>query len=73
MFEMNADARKNAHGIKWRSKCFLPHNQQDFNEVQLAPSANEHRRERAEIDTVVAELMEGRKKLHINFREPFSS
>ena len=33
-FEMNADARKNARDIKKRSKRFLPHTQQDFNEVQ---------------------------------------
>jgi hypothetical protein len=71
-FEMNADARKNARDIGMRSKCFLPHNQQDFNEVQHAPFANEHRRERAGIDAVVAELMEDRRKLHFNFSEPFS-
>jgi hypothetical protein len=70
---MNADARKNARDIKWRSKCFLPHNQQDFNEVQHAPSADEHRRDRAGIvDVVVAELMEDRRELHFNFRQPFS-
>ena len=71
-FEMNADARKNARDIKRRSKRFLPHNQQDFNEVQHAPSANEHRRERAGIDAVVAELLEDRRELHFNFSEPFS-
>jgi hypothetical protein len=59
---MNADARTNACDIKWRSKHFLPHNHQDFNEVQHAPSANEHRRERAGIDAVVAELMEDRRE-----------
>jgi hypothetical protein len=69
---MNADARKNACDIKRMSKHFLPHNQQDFNEVQHAPSADEHRRERAGIDAVVAELMEDRRELHFNFSEPFS-
>ncbi len=69
---MNADARKNARDIKRRSKCFLPHNQQDFNEAQHAPSANEHRCERAGIDVDVAELMEDRRELHFNFSEPFS-
>jgi hypothetical protein len=69
---MNADAGKNARDIKWRSKRFLPHKQQDFNGVQHAPSANEHRRERAGIDAVVAELMEDRRELHFNFREPSS-
>jgi hypothetical protein len=69
---MKADARKNARDINRRSKRFLPHNQQDFNEVQHAPSANEHRRERAGIDTVVAELMEDRKELHFNFSVLFS-
>ena len=43
-----------------------------FNEVQHAPSADEHRRERAGIDAVVAELMEDRRELHFNFSEPFS-
>jgi hypothetical protein len=62
-FEMNVDARKNAHDIKRRSKCFLPHNQQDFNEVQHASSADEHRHERAGIDTVVADFMEDRREL----------
>ncbi len=38
------------------ANTFLPHNQQDFNEVQHAPSANEHRRKRAGFDAVVAEL-----------------
>jgi hypothetical protein len=71
-FEMNADARKNACDIKQRSKIFLPHNQQDFNEVQHAPSANEHRCERTGIDAVLAELMEDRRELHFNFREPSS-
>jgi hypothetical protein len=71
-FEMNADARKNARDIKRRSKRFLPHNQQDFNEVQHAPSADEHRRERAGIDAVVDELLEDRRELHFTFSEPFS-
>jgi hypothetical protein len=70
-FEMNADARKNARDIKRRSKCFLPHNQQDFNEVQHAPSANEHRREGAGMDAVVAELTEDRREMHFNFSELF--
>jgi hypothetical protein len=65
---MNADARKNAK----ESKHFLPHNQQDFNEVQHAPSANKHRCKRAGIETVVAELMKDRRGLHFNFREPSS-
>ena len=69
---MNADTRKNARDIKWKSKRFLTHNQQDFNDVQHAPSANEHRHERAGIDPVVAELMEDRRELHFNFCEPFS-
>jgi hypothetical protein len=69
---MNADARKNVPDIKKRSKHFLPHNQQDFNEVQHAPSTNEHRHIRAGIDAVVAELMEDRKELHFNFSEPVS-
>ncbi len=46
-FEMIRDSKDNARDIKRRSKCFLPHNQQYFNEVQHAPLANEHRRERA--------------------------
>ncbi len=71
-FEMNADARKNARDIKRRSKRFLPHNQQDFNDVQHAPSADEHRHERAGINAVVAELLEDRRALHFNFSEPFS-
>ncbi len=50
----------------------MPHNQQDFNEVQHAPSANEQRCEKAGIDAVVAELMEDRRELHFNFSEPFS-
>jgi hypothetical protein len=69
---MNADARQNARDIKRRRNCFLPHNQQDFNEVQHAQSANEHRHERAGIHAVVAELMEDRRELHFNFFRPFS-
>ncbi len=71
-FEMNADVRKNARDIKRRSKHFLLHNQQDFNEVQHAPSAHEHRHERVGIDAVIAELMEDRRELHYNFSELFS-
>jgi hypothetical protein len=66
------DAIKNARDIKRRSKHFLPHNMQDFNEVQHAPSADEHRRERAGIDAVVAELVEDRRESHFLFSEPFS-
>ena len=69
---MIRDSKNNARDIKRRSKCFLPHNQQDFNEAQHAPSANEHRCERAGIDVDVAELMEDRRELHFNFSEPFS-
>ncbi len=37
-----------------------------------APSADEHRCERAGMDAVVAELLEDRRGLHFNFSEPFS-
>jgi hypothetical protein len=43
-----------------------------INEVQHAPSANEHRHKRAGIDAVIAELLEDMRELHFNFSELFS-
>ncbi len=56
---MNTDARKSACEKKNKSRRELS--------VTNAPSADEHKRERAGIDALVAELLEEKTEMHFNF------
>ena len=62
--EMNTDARKSAlekKKIRAGVSCLLR------SSIMNAPSADEHRHERAGIDALVAELLEEKTEMHFNF------
>ena len=63
--EMTEDARRSARlkNNETRREFFLSH----------APLAEEHKRERAEVEAVINEVLEDRNELHFNFQGGFNS